>query len=199
MWIAGRKHACTDLLCLQWPCLCLLCKCLQVGSQHTLNISLYIVVRTKRTTTDSSQICIITIWTVYQHIMQLYNNLVVLFLSVLFILSFSLWIHNIFLLLTFPPCCIFFLKDPCIQGIGCTITHTHARTHADKHAYTHAHTQLWQILLNICYDWADWAISYRRQCWERGGIQTCNNASTIEFQSATMVCVCVCLPLWSHK
>lgn len=48
-------------------------------------------------------------------------------------------------------------------------------------------------MLNICYDWADWAISYRRQCWERGGIQTCNNASTIEFQSATVVCVHVCV------
>lgn len=38
----------------------------------------------------------------------------------------------------------------------------HNDTH--MHTNTHAHTQLWQILLDICYDWADWAICYRRQC-----------------------------------
>lgn len=62
-----------------------------------------------------------------------------------------------------------------------------------RHTDTHAHTQLWQIWLDICYDWPDWAISYSRQCWERGGIRTCNNASAIEFQSPTTDSVCVCV------
>lgn len=93
-----------------------------------------------------------------------------------------------FSLLTFPTL-VHFLNYPIHSGGSV------AQLYAQKHrnACTCAHTQLWQILLDICYDWADWAISYRRQCWERGGTQTCNNTSTIEFQSARHgVCERIC-------
>lgn len=90
-----------------------------------------------------------------------------------------------------------FLKTLYIPGDR---LHNYKHTLRHTHINTHAHTQLWQILLDICYDWPDWAISYRRQCWERGGIQTCNNASNIEFQSTNHhgVCECVCVYHFDH-
>lgn len=93
-------------------------------------------------------------------------------------ISFSSCLFNVpdqFYHLIFPPC----LSLVLFRGPGCT--------------NTKAHRPLWRIWLDICYDWPDWAISYCRLCWERGGIQTCNNTSAIEFQSPTMcMCVFVC-------
>lgn len=73
----------------------------------------------------------------------------------------------------------------------------HMREHCHSHAagndpplplfpYPPPHTPLWQTLLDICYDSDDCAICYGRLCWEGGGIQTCNNAPAIEFQSAAV-------------